>query len=253
MKNLKKWLWFTLLLPLMLAACGGDDTDDQLDIADPAVRFVHASPLAPNVTLFRGTAAQPDATDVPYRFASNYYDTSSEAADWSVRTATGNVTIGTVNINPSRGNRYTLVAIAASETSSAVAVIQDPYNKPLNSNNARLRLFNAAFNGGTVDVYLTSPGADINAAGVNPVIGAVAYQAAGPASSLDSINLPGGSYTLTITTAGTKTILFTGPFSFADNQDILLLSVPDGVAPGSISVLAKTEGTAGAIEVPSSP
>jgi hypothetical protein len=253
MKNLKKWLWFTLLVPLVLAACGDDDTDDQLDIADPAVRFVHASPLAPNVTLYRGTTAQPDATDVPYSFASNYYDTSSEAADWSVRTTADDVTIGTVTINPSRGNRYTLVAIPASETTSAVAMIEDPYNKPLNSNNARLRLFNAAFKGGTVDVYLTTPGTDIAAAGVNPSISGVAYQAAGPASTLDSIDLPGGSYTLTVTTAGTKTELFTGPFNFNDDQDILLLTVPDGAEPGSISVLAKTEGTAGAVEVPPSP
>jgi hypothetical protein len=253
MKNLKKLLWFIWVLPLMLAACGGDDTDDQLDIADPAVRFVHASALAPNVTLYRGTAAQPDATNAPYRFASNYFDTSSEAADWSVRTASGDITIGTVNINPSRGNRYTLIALPASETESAVAVIQDPYNKPLNSNNTRLRLFNAAFNSGTVDVYLTNPGTDVNTAGVNPVITGVAYQTAGPASTTDSIDLPGGSYTLTITASGSKTALFTGPLSFTDNQDILLISVPGGLLPGDIDVLSKTEGTAGAIELPPSP
>ena len=39
---------------LGLAACGGSDTQDRLDVADPEVRFVHASPIAPNLTLYRG-------------------------------------------------------------------------------------------------------------------------------------------------------------------------------------------------------
>jgi hypothetical protein len=31
---------------VFIAACGGgDDLDDRLDVADPTVRFVHASPL----------------------------------------------------------------------------------------------------------------------------------------------------------------------------------------------------------------
>jgi hypothetical protein len=42
-----------------LAACGGGDTEDRLDVADPAVRFVHAAPVVPNLTLFRATVAQP--------------------------------------------------------------------------------------------------------------------------------------------------------------------------------------------------
>ena len=37
----------------LIAACGGGDTEDRLDVADPAVRFVHASPLAPNLTRTR--------------------------------------------------------------------------------------------------------------------------------------------------------------------------------------------------------
>ena len=53
-----------MLVPLAgLVACGGGDTADRLDLADPVVRFVHASPLAPNVTLYHGAVAQADVID----------------------------------------------------------------------------------------------------------------------------------------------------------------------------------------------
>jgi hypothetical protein len=243
---------FACIIPLAIAACGGGDTDDRLDVADPAVRFVHASPLAPNVTLFRGAVAQPDVTNVPYKFASNYFDTDPDAADWSVKTVTGDITVGTVTINPSRGNKFTIVALPASNAASAVHVIEDPYNKPLTSNNTRVRLMNAAFNAGTVDVYLNAPGTDIAAPGVNPTIAATAYKDSGPPSKIDSIDLPAGTYQLTITVAGSKTELFKGPLTFADNKDILLISVPDSLLPGAIKVLVKTEGTAGTTELTAS-
>ena len=71
-------------------------------------------------------------------------------------------------------------------------------------------------------------------------------------SGSDSADIPGGTYQLTITSAGTKTVLFRGQLSFASNQDILLLTVPDTVVPTAIKVLEKVEGTAGAAEVPAS-
>ena len=49
----------------------------------------HASAIAPNLTLWRADVAQSDATDVPYKFASNYFDVAMGVADWSVKTTTG--------------------------------------------------------------------------------------------------------------------------------------------------------------------
>ena len=74
-------------------------------------------------SLFRGTVAQADATDVPCKFASNYFDVSTGAAEWSVRTATGGVTVGTVPIDPGRGDKYTIVALPASGTTNNLYVI----------------------------------------------------------------------------------------------------------------------------------
>jgi len=250
MKSLRKYLLACLPL-LTLAACGGgNDLQDRLDLADPAVRFVHASPIAPDLTLYRADVAQSDASDVPYKFASNYFDISTGAADWSVKTATGVPTLGSVSIDPVRGDRYTIVALPGSSSDSSIYLIVDPYNKPLTSESTRIRVMNASFNAASIDLYLNAPGASI-AAG-NPLIAATAYKTSGPASGSDSMDVPGGSYQLTITAAGTKTVLFSGPLAFGNNQDLLLLSVPDSVLPGGIKVLEKIEGTPGATELPAS-
>ena len=234
---------------LGLAACGGGDTEDRLDVADPAVRFVHASPTAPNLTLYREAVAQPDATNTAYKFASNYFDVDMGSSNWLVKTAAGGVTIGTVPIDPARGTRYTIVALPTSSVDNSTYLIVDPYNKPLGSSSAHLRVMNASFNASNIDVYMTAVGADITAPTATPTIAATAFQTSGPASGSDSVDIPGNTWQVTITAAGTKTILFKGQLSFTNNSDVLLLTVPDAAAPWPIRVLAKIEGTAGANDI----
>src|SRR5258706_4155449 len=88
-----------------LAACGGGDTEDGLDVADPVVGSVDVSAPAPNVTLYRETVAQSDATNVAYGFASNYFDVNTSAATWSVKPAAGGTALGSVSIDPQRGTK----------------------------------------------------------------------------------------------------------------------------------------------------
>ena len=253
MNQLRKFL--LACVPVVgLAACGGGDTADRLDLANPAVRFIHASPTAPNLTLYRNAAAQPDETNVPYHFASNYFDVDTSAAEWSVAAVDG-TRLGRVSIDPVRGNKYTIVALPVSFADSTVYLITDPYNKPLASDSTRLRLMNASYNAANIDVYMNPIGTDIGAPGVNPLIAAVAYNNSGPASGSDSVSIPAGTYQLTLATANTKTVLFKGQLSFGNNKDILLLSVPGDIAihapaPAGIKVLSKVEGVAGAIELP---
>jgi len=167
-----------------------------------------------------------------------------------VKTAVGDVTLGTVPIDPVRGNRYTIVALPVSSVNSSTYLIVDPYNKPPGSSSTHLRLMNASSNAANVDLYMTGIGASISAPGANPTIAATAYATSGPASGNDSVDIPGGTWQVTITTAGTKTILFNGFVTFEDNKDVLLLTVPDTLAPGAVKTLVKIEGMAGATEVP---
>ncbi len=237
---------------LVLSACGGSDTEDRLDVADPNLRFVHASPLAPQVTLFRDNVKQADATDVSYKFASDYFDVSTSSALWSVKTSVGDVLVGEQQINPSRGTKYTIVALPSSNTANSIYVIADPYNKSLTSDKAKLRVMNAAYNISSIDIYLNAVGTDIAAAGINPRIAATAYKTSGPASGNDSLDIDAGTYQLVMTSSGTKNVLFKGVIGIVKNQDILLLTVPDNLLTGTIKPLVKIEGTPGSSELPAS-
>ena len=228
------------LLPVLLvAACGGgdDSLDDRIGVADPKVRMVHAVPLAPSVSLFRNGVAQAgDVTNLPYKGASKYFDVETGTAQWDVLTATNPaLTVGGINFDAQRGKKFTLVAVPNAGSVTEVALIVDPYNKGIVSDNARVRVFNASFNASAVDVYLTAPA--VNIATVVPTFAAVGYKQAVPSSGADSIEVEGGAYSLRITTAGTKTVIFTTPVTLAQNADWLLTSVPGSVAANDLKVL----------------
>lgn len=235
---------------VMLAACGGGDLDDRLDVADPKIRFVHANPVGPNLTLYREGVAQADATGVGYKFASPYFDVPGGTANWAVQTSTGDTDVATLPIDTQRGNLYTLVAVTGG-LAGDVVLIDDPYNKRLTTDHARVRTLNASANAPSVDVYLTPPGADLATA--TPHMAGAAYKAAVPASGNDSVEFDGGDYLLRITTAGTKTVLFSAPVTLADNADWLLVTVPDSVVSSAIKVLVvKTDdATKTAVELAS--
>ncbi|WP_148714652.1 DUF4397 domain-containing protein [Chitinolyticbacter meiyuanensis] len=239
--KLVKLLLLGVISATLLSACGGgddDDLDDRLDIADPKVRFVHAIPAGPNVTLYRNGAASADATNVGYKFASQYFDVSEGQSELSVKSTDGATSYGTVTFDAKRGDKYTAVALIGDNVTD-VLLIEDPYNKELTSNDARVRVANAAFNAQNIDVYLTEPTVDINT--VTPSFAAVGYKTANPASGNDSQSLEGGDYLLRITAAGSKTVIFQSPVTLAKNADWLLLPIPvDGIGalvPNSIKVL----------------
>ena len=241
---------------LLVAACGGSDDslDDRLNLADPKVRLVHAVPLAPNVSLFRNVVAQAgDVTNLPYKGASRYFDVESGTARWDVLTATTPaLPVGNVNFDAQRGKKFTLVAVPNSGSATELALIVDPYNKGITSDNARVRMFNASFNAPSVDVYLTNPAVDI--ATVGPNFSTVGYKQASPVSGADSIEVEGGAYRLRITTAGTKAVVFNATFTLAQNADWLLTSVPGSIAPNDLKVLViKSDEGAPATELSNTP
>ena len=109
---------------------------------------------------------------------------------------------------------------------------------------------NASFNASNIDLCMSPLGADITAATAVSTIVATAYKTSGPATGGESIDRPRGTYKVTITTAGTKAILFQGQLVFGSNSDMLLISVRDSIRPGAIKALIKFERSAGASEVP---
>jgi hypothetical protein len=251
----KRQLLALLVIPAMLAACGGgnDSFDDRADLAPPAVRLVNAVPGGPNVSLFRDNQAQAaDVTNMPYKGASNYFDTDRGTHTWEVRTATNpTLSLGTQTFETSIGNKYTLITVPDSSSITSVALISDPYNKSLTSDNARVRVFNAAFNTPNFDAYITAPATDLNTVG--PTLAGAAYKQSVPATGSDSVELEGGNYTLQLTAVGTKTVFFTAPISVPKNADWLLIPVPASVTPGDVHVLAVQSDSGPATELINQP
>jgi hypothetical protein len=238
MKFLKA-LALVLTSSALLAACGGGDTEDRLNVRDPVVRFIHAVPSGTNMTFFRGDSAQSDATNVPYKFVSEYYDVSNASATWSARPANATSTVlAQLDVNPSQGNRYTFVALPAATTSGvALVAIRDPYSKGLLTDKARVRLLHADPLAPAVDVYLMQPNASL--AVTSPTISNLSYANASPADGNDSMEIDGGTYRLVLTLAGTKTVLFNAnTVSIANNADWLLMPIPGpSNTPADIRVL----------------
>jgi hypothetical protein len=234
-KGLKFLLAFAPML--LVAACGGgdDSIDDRLDIADPKVRFIHAIPAGPNVTLYRNADISGGVNDVPYLYASKYFTVDTAPADYTVKTTTGGVTVGAINFNPTRGNKFTLIAVPGEATTTNLLFINDPYDKELTANNARVRIVNGSFNAQNVDVYLTAANVDI--ATVGPNFAAAAYKSAVPASSANSVDFTAGAYVMRVTLAGSKTVIFTAPVNVQTNADLLLMTVPNSLAVNDVKVL----------------
>lgn len=223
---------------LLVAACGGgdDSLDDRLDIADPKVRFIHAIPAGPNVDLYRNTTIAGGVTNAPYRYASNYFEVDTAPADYIVRTTVGSLEVGRINFNPNRGNKHTLIAVPGEATTTNLLYIDDPYDKQLTANNARVRIVNASFNATNIDVYLTGPTVDI--ATVVPNFAAAGFRSAVPASSANSVDFTAGSYVLRVTTAGTKNVIFSAPVTVASNADLLLLTLPNSLTVNDVKILS---------------
>jgi Domain of unknown function (DUF4397) len=236
--NLLRLLFVGIASAGLLAACGGSDDDsldDRADVADPKVRFVHAVPGAPNVTLQRNGINESGATDVPYKYASQYYDVSTENQAFTLRTADGAIELDTLAFNAERGNKWTVVALPA-DTGVEMLAIRDPYNKSVTSDEARVRVLNAAANAQAFDVYISSPAADL--ATETADLGSIGYKTVKPESGDDSIEVEAGTYRLRLTPAGSKTAFFNAVIAVPENGDWLLVALPaDAATPNSVGVL----------------
>lgn len=222
-----------------VAACGGGgDAEDRLNLRDPVVRFIHAVPGGPALTLYRGDSAQGDAANTAYKFVSAYYDVSNAGSNWSVRTAaTPPVTLASTSLNPSQGNRYTFVAMPGGGGAVSLKLIEDPYSKGLLSDRARVRVLHAAPAAAPVDVYLLQGNQAL--ASATPTVSGLSYSNTSPASGQNSLEVSGGTYRVVLTAAGSKNVVFNAnSVSIGNNADWLMLAIPGptGLA-GDVRVL----------------
>jgi hypothetical protein len=208
---------------LALTACGGNDVAQALNLGAPQARFVNAVPGSPTLALYRKGDLQESAGTQGYEGASKYFDTVDVTSTWDVRDAAAGTQLGTTSMRVENETRYTIVALPGSGTLYDLLQISDPYDNAVTSN-ARIRVVKGDSVAGTMDVYITAPGADIS--GATPTMAAVAGQTPSPASGADSYSLASGIYQVRLTSAGTKSVFFSGSLNVGDHDDLLLVTLP---------------------------
>jgi hypothetical protein len=221
----------------VLSACGGgsDDVGKELGLTNPEIHFVHAIPGGPAVDFLVNGTAPSGQTNVAYKSATNFtnINTGSTNVAYSLTGTTTALASGNFP-DVAKGHEYTVLALPGA-TVTDIGLIDDPFDKGLLSNSARVRGFNASANAPSLDLYLVQATAtDIT--NVKPTMASLSFKNAVPASGQDSLYVSGGQYVLIATVAGDKTPIFQSPsFSLANNADWLVTSVPTG---GAVSQLA---------------
>ena len=223
----------------VLSACGGDDgVDDRIGLSKPSIRVVHAFPNGPKVDTFKNGAAITPNLD--YLYAGPYIDTDDVDTTVTANLAGTSTTVATTQFKAATGHKYTFAFVAGASAANDNVLIDDPYEKGLFSDKARIRSLNAAFNAPNIDVYVLQAGQDINAS--VPTFSAVGFKNAMPASGQDSIDVNGGQVTVVVTDAGSKTPLFSSTqISLGNNADWLITVLPKqgiaAVVPDQVKVL----------------
>jgi hypothetical protein len=233
----------------VLSACGGgsDDVGKELGLTNPQIHFIHAIPSGPAVDFLVNGAAPSGQTNISYKGVTNLTNINTGSTNVGYA-ATGTTTaLASGNFpNVAKGHEYTVLALPGLAAPD-IGLIDDPFDKGLLSNSARVRGFNASANATNLDLYLVQASAT-NIANVSPTMSSVAFKNAVPASGQDSIYVSGGQYVLIATAAGSKTPIFQSQsFSLGNNADWLVTSVPIGgvlsqLLPGQIHLLIAQNG-----------
>jgi hypothetical protein len=233
----------------VLSACGGgsDDAGKELGLTDPEIHFVNANPASPAVDFLVNGSAPSGQTNISYKGVTNL--TNINTGNTNVGYApTGTTTaLASGNFpNAAKGHEYTVLGVP-SLTGYGIGLIDDPFDKGLLSNSARVRGFNASANATNLDLYLVQATAT-NITNVSPTMAGVAFNNAVPASGADSLYVSGGSYVLIATAAGSKTPIFqSASFTIGNNADWIVTSVPiagtlSQLLPGQIHLLVVQNG-----------
>jgi len=152
------------LLPLPVGGGVPADDDGSESSGEPTgvaqIRFVHAATDAPNVDVVVDGATV--LSNVPFGAASDYLPVDAGNRQLQVRPAGSSTAVIDANQDLEDGSDYTVIASGLVANISALALRDD--NAVPAAGQIRLRVVHGAPSAPAVDVYVTAPGADLNAA-----------------------------------------------------------------------------------------
>ncbi len=234
---------------LALAGCGDNDTSLPAPSQGPStpaptfkVQVLHGSPDAPAVDVSIGGST---LNDVDYKGGSAFIPL--EAGTYTVTVEgilpDGNAAvIGPVDLAFEADTVYSI--IAAGDVASIAPIILEQPDTLVPAGSVRLRVAHAAPLAPTVDVYLTTPDADLTA---SAPVGTFSF-----GEDLGPVEVPADTYQARVTVAGDPTMVVydSGPIDLADGADLLVAAVENTATGPSPISLAVLDGS-GASEIPS--
>jgi hypothetical protein len=204
-----------------------------LDVATPTnLRFVHASPNAPPLTVItNGNFTTPLVPSLAFENFTPYVSLTAAPIDVAVTPAsnTSDVLIHEA-LNGEAGTVHSIYAIG--DLANVQALVTRDDDRRL-ATQAKLRIIHAAPSAGPVDIYLAAPGSSI--ASLAPTYPSVPFGA-----DTEFVSYAAGAYDITITPAGSKTAAI-GPLAvtLADKSVYTAVArdAPGGGAPLGLILL----------------
>lgn len=216
---------------LGLAAGCGDDAVAPVPVQEARVRVLHASPDAPAVDVL--VDGQVVLTNVPFKASSPYLAVPAGARNLRVR-ATANPSLVVIDVTPTLAASTDYTVIARNLVASIEPWLLTDDNTAPATGSIKLRLVHSAPGAPTVDIYVTTPGADLSLS--TPTLTDVPYAAAS-----NYLAVPAGTYQVRVCPANTTTVAIdSGALTLAAGQIRTAVAVdsPGGGSPFGAVVLS---------------
>ncbi len=242
---MKKLVAASLTLSMfVLAACDSDNVDipSAPETETANIQLLHASSDAPSVNILLD--GETLLENIDYKVGSEQLTRSTGTYAVEVQgilaDGTTPAVIGPVELSFDADTTYTIVAVG--DVANIEPVVFEQPRTPVTAGTARLAVLHAAASAPEVDVYVTTPGADLAATAAT---GTFAFKGTiGPAE------VSAGDYQIRVTPAGDPaTVVFdSGTISLNDGNDLFIAAVPDTTASSAPISLVALDGN-GSLEI----